>query len=189
MATKTKVRPKTKVVAKQAPDEQVVEESTAQKSDNNGGTVTKVFETKVDINGVEKYKCQYCGKWVTTETSIENEAGHYCEQLRERGLDTLTLAEIKASKTVAELEGGEQAWVKTAVLHRLCNKHDIPVSRMVKAFGGDRGIESVARPEFQFVYCGRARYVRAWCATKEGLDFLKGYNPRKKDAITEALTG
>jgi len=177
MATKTKVQPKKKA------------EVAAQESDNNNGAVpTKVFETKVDIDGVTKYKCQYCGKWITADTSIEHEAGSYCENLRERGLDSMTLAEIKASKTVAELEGGESEWVKTAVLHKLCNKHDIPISRMVKAFGGDRGIEPAARPEFEFVYSGRARYVRAWCATKEGLDFLKGFNPRKKDAITEALS-
>ena len=181
MATKTKVAPKVKA-------QPAEEKATAQKSDNNGGTVTKVFQTKVDVNGTEKYKCQYCGKWITADTSIEHEAGSYCDNLRERGMDSMTLAEIKASKTVAELEGGESEWVKTAVLHKLCNKHDIPVSRMVKAFGNDRGIDPVARPEFTFVYCGRARYVRAWCATAEGLAFLKGWNPREKDAITEALT-
>jgi len=139
------------------------------------GTVTgKPVEIK-SKDGKTLYKCQYCGKYVNAEDSIENEAGSYCEHLREEGYDEVALAKVRSGKTVDKVpvdENGKE-WVKIAVVHRLCDKHNIPISRLVKAFGGDRGLDPVLHPAFAFVYVGRARYISPWCATTEGLAFLK----------------
>lgn len=127
-------------------------------------------------DGTKRYKCQYCGKWIKFETWEEFEAGDYCHQLRdERGFDETTLAELRASMSADEVpvtsDGRE--YIKVATLHRKLQREGIPVSRMVKAFGGDRTVDGPMHPKFQPVYVGRARYLHPDCGDKWGLDYLR----------------
>jgi len=136
---------------------------------------TVEIQTTVTLpDGTVKYKCQYCGKWITKDDNIEQESGDYCRHLRENGLDTPELMGIRRDKTVTEVPSDEFGeFMKTANLHRVCVKNEIPVSAMVRAFGGDRGLSQPLHPKFQYVYVGRARYVSSWCGTAEGLNFLR----------------
>lgn len=123
-----------------------------------------------------KVKCQYCGKFISNDDSIEHEAGGYCHSLREQGWDSVRLTEHRASMTVSEVpttKAGEP-WIKVAALDRKLKKMGVPISRMVRAMGGDRSIDPPLHPKFKPVYVGRARYLDPWCASAEGIEFLKG---------------
>jgi hypothetical protein len=127
-------------------------------------------------DGVKKYKCQYCGKWIKFDSWEEFEAGDYCHQLREeKGFTDATLAEHRASMSADEVpvtsDGRE--YIKVASLDRMLKQKGIPVSRMVKAFGGDRTIDGPMHPKFQPVYVGRARYLHPDCGEQWGLDYLQ----------------
>jgi hypothetical protein len=142
-------------------------------------------------DGKTQYKCEYCGKWLSNEAAVEAEHGDHCQRLREAGYNDEKLADIRAKRTVAEIpivENGSfkgKPWIKTSVLHKILNNEGIPVARMVSAMGGDRGIEPASRTEFQFVYCGRARWVHPWAASPDGLNYLREY--RKEGATEKAL--
>lgn len=151
--------------------------------------VSEPIQTIVKVNGVEKYKCQHCGKWITREEAVEEEQGDYCKHLREDlGYTTMTLAEHRRKMTVDSVPDG---WVKVASLHNICERENVPVSAMVRAFGGDRCLLPPLHPKFQIVYCGNARWLDPWCASKEGLDFLRSLKlaaPKKvEDALAETL--
>lgn len=127
-------------------------------------------------DGVKRYKCQYCGKWIKFDTWEEFEAGDYCHQLREeRGFDEVSLAELRASMTVEEVPTSKDGreYIKVAVLGMVCRREGIPVSRLVKAFGKDRSIDGPMHAKFQVYYVGRARYVHPDCGEKWGLDFMR----------------
>ena len=141
--------------------------------------------TKTDADGNTKYKCQYCGKCLSREESLENESGDYCHHLREQGMDTSYLKEHRQRLTVADVPEG---YIKLASLDRICKKEGIPISRMVRAIGGDRALSEPIREEFRPIYVGNARYVDGWCASEEGLDFLRnlsGGSPRKAKKAAE----
>lgn len=136
-------------------------------------------------DGVKKYKCQYCGKWIKAESWEEFLAGDYCHQLRdERGFTDASLAEHRASMSADEIpvtkDGRE--WIKVATLNRICRREGIPVSRMVKAFGKDRSIDGPMHPKFQVVYVGRARYLHPDCGEKWGLDYMRGIAGRSSNS-------
>jgi hypothetical protein len=87
-------------------------------------------------------------------------------------VDEWTEEEVTARK--AELTRTEvpEGWVKLAEVSAKCRVEGIPVSKFVRAFGGDRGMLPVADPVFEFVYVGRTRYVPAEALTK-GIELLK----------------
>lgn len=131
---------------------------------------------KTDADGVKRYKCQYCGKWIKAESFEEFMAGDYCHNLRdERGFTDETLLEHRQSMSADEVPDSEDGrpYIKVAVLGIIVRKEGIPVSRLVKAFGKDRCIDGAMHPKFQPVYVGRARYVHPDCGEKWGLDFMR----------------
>jgi len=137
-------------------------------------------------DGTVKYKCQYCGKWILKDENIELESGDYCRHLRESGYDDTALAVLRAERTVAEPPEG---WIKTALFKGICRKNSIPISAVVRSFGGDRGLSEPLHPKFRFIYCGKARYVDGWCATKEGLNFLRSVSRSPSSmAVENAMT-
>ena len=163
----------------------------------NSKTETKVGDRAEErktivtgTDGVKRYKCQYCGKWIKFETWEEFEAGDYCHQLRdEKGWDEVSLKAHRASmssENVPVAEDGRE-YVKVAVLGRICTREGIPVSRLVKAFGRDRTIDGAMHPKFQPVYVGRARYVHPDCAEKWGLDFMRGIKGGSKNGVASEL--
>ena len=130
----------------------------------------------------EFVKCQHCGKKVTREEAVELESGSYCQHLRDAGYTTESLAAHRASLTVEEIPDG---WIKVAALHKKLQKEGIPVARMVRAFGGDRALDGPLHPKFKVVYVGRARYLDPWCASSEGLEYLRGLGSTKAVPTTD----
>jgi len=151
--------------------------------------VATPIQTVVKINGEEKYKCQHCGKWINREEAVAEEQGDYCKHLREDlGFTTVTLAEHRRTMTVANPPDG---WIKVASLHKICVREGIPVSAMVRAFGGDRAIDPPLHPKFKVTYSGNSRWLDPWCASPDGLNFLRSLKlaaPKKvEDALVNTL--
>lgn len=138
-------------------------------------------------------KCLFCGKWISSESALENLAGHRCEDLQEQGWTKESLFELRQSKTVDEIPETEDGrpWIKVAALHKKLVREGIPVARMVKAMGGDRGVDEVLHDKFNFVYVGRARFLHPDCAGEWGLQFLRSMAGRSsgngKDELAKEL--
>lgn len=83
-----------------------------------------------------------------------------------------------------EIESGE--WVKLAVVSALCKENGVPVSRLVKATGGDRAMYPALSEHFQVRWHGRTRYLPN--SATEQMDFLRNLNPtpRKKAEAEQA---
>ena len=136
----------------------------------------EVRTVKVMEDGTKRYKCRYCGKFIKGETWEDAMAGDYCHQLREeRGFDDASLAEHRKSMSADEVPTSKDGreYIKVAVLGNICRREGIPVSRLVKAFGGDRSIDGAMHDKFTPWYVGRARYVHPDCAEEWGLNFMR----------------
>lgn len=132
----------------------------------------KAKNIKASGGTLEVTKCQWCGKFLVRDTSLEHEAGDRCYDLHvNRGLTTVDLQGQRKTQTLPEVPEG---WVKTSVIHKMLEKRGIPVSRMVKAFGGDRGDGPLLDPRWEFHFIGNARYVDGWCASEESFKMLMG---------------
>jgi hypothetical protein len=141
-----------------------------------------VVEEKAKKAPKPKYEgpaCSVCGKPLTDPESVKAGIGPLC---RAKGwtkeMWQAKMAELK-SDTVPE------GFVKLSEVADLCRKENIPVSRLVRAVGGDRGMEEPAHPKFKVMYVGRARYLDPWVVTEEGLNLMRDPNlgkpaPEKK---------
>ena len=85
--------------------------------------------------------------------------------------DEWTEEQVKARRAELTVEEAPPGWVKVADVSNACREAGIPVSKFVRAFGGDRGMKPPADPLFAFVYVGRTRYVSGTVLTK-GLKML-----------------
>jgi hypothetical protein len=132
----------------------------------------------------EAVKCVHCGKLLVKDSSRDDEQGDYCSHLHE----TYTSADLKAHRASLSADVVPAGWIKVAALHKLLVKLDIPVSRMVNAFGRDRGLSAPLHPKFAPLYVGNARWLDPWCASKEGLDFLRNLGTVHPDPIRKAAT-
>lgn len=97
------------------------------------------------------------------------------------------VAARKAELTVAEVPTDEHgAWVKMSEVHTAFNVAGIPVSRLVRATGGDRGMGEPVAPLWKIVYVGRDRYLSAGTLTQGIEEMQKNPNlastPRKPKA-------
>jgi hypothetical protein len=120
-------------------------------------------------------KCTICGKLLTNAASIGNAQGHKCAQLQ-ANYTAKQLATHKARYTLPNVPNG---YVKTAIMHQRINAAKanglaVTVSAMVKAFGGDRGLGTLANPICRFYYVtgNKARYIHGWFASPQGLQAL-----------------
>ena len=102
--------------------------------------------------------------------------------------DEWTEEEVKAQRAKLTVEEVPEGWVKVAEVSEACRENGIAVSKFVRAFGGDRGMNKPATPLFKFVYVGRTRYVSGAVLT-EGLELLADSEflktTRKKKAKAE----
>jgi hypothetical protein len=89
------------------------------------------------------------------------------------------VAARKAALTVAEIPTG---WVKVSEVGTAARTAGIPVSKLVRAFGGDRGMLEPTHQLFKFVYVGRTRYVSGQAMT-EGIALLKDPNFMKTTRV------
>jgi len=144
--------------------------------------------------GTVRQKCKYCGKWLSRdEDTPEDELrGDVCKAIHEeRGLDGKALLEHRRSQSVAEIpvvESGPfkgQKWLKLATFKIILPKAGIPVSRIVDAIGKDRSLDGPVDPRFRVVYVGRPRYIHPWCASSEGLEFLRNLKVGKSLPLVE----
>jgi hypothetical protein len=110
--------------------------------------------------------CSVCGKPLTDPESVKAGIGPLC---RQKGWTKEKVAEKMATlKRDAVPEG----WLKLADVDKQLRLKGIPVARMVRAIGGDRGMHDPISPEFQVIYVGRARYLAPFILTPEGLNIL-----------------
>ena len=82
-----------------------------------------------------------------------------------------------------------KSWIKISDLHLVCVMHEVPVSKMVKAIGGDRGMNPPLDPLFEVKYLGKTRYIHPDAQTK-GIELLKDPNfaptirkPREPESV------
>lgn len=106
--------------------------------------------------------------------------------------DNWTEEQVKARRAELTVEEAPEGWVKVSEVALACREKKVPISKLVRAFGGDRGMNPVAAQIFQFVYVGRTRYMAGEVLT-QGLTMLA--NPeflktvRKKKAKKETAEG
>lgn len=136
----------------------------------------KIAKIQAEGGAAELVKCLRCGKTLVRDTSIEREEGDLCSHLYdELGHTQESLREIRAKATVQAVP---EHMIKIAALHRICVSKGIPVSRMVVAIGGDRGLNAPADKRLKPIYVGNARYVSDWAATAEGLALIASIGGR-----------
>ena len=108
--------------------------------------------------------------------------------------DDWTEEQVKARRAELTREEAPEGYVKVSEVDAACRAAGIPVSKLVRAFGGDRGMSAPAHPLFAFVYVGRTRYLPGNVLT-EGLEmlanpeFLKTVRKRKPKAEVAEGTG
>ena len=110
--------------------------------------------------------CSVCGKPLTDPKSVETGIGPLC---RAKGWTKETVAAKMALLIRKEVPAG---WVKLADVSKMCEASTVPVARLVRAVGGDRGMEMPANEKWQVVYVGRTRYLDPFCITPEAMVFL-----------------
>jgi hypothetical protein len=120
----------------------------------------------VEVTKIEGPRCLVCNKPLTDPESIAQGVGPLC---RAKGWTK----EVVAAK-MAELKKTEvpEGWIKLAAVADRLRTENIPVSRLVRAVGGDRGMEDPISPAFQVIYVGRARYLSPEVISPEGLTIL-----------------
>jgi hypothetical protein len=148
-------------------------------------------------------KCANCGKVLTNSVSITNAQGHKCLAIT----GNFTAAQLQAHKAHKTLPSVPVGYIKTALLHKKVQAAKnaglaVSISKMVSAFGGDRGISPQGTPtkpihvvyNFWYVQGHKARYIHAWCGTQAGLQALASGNftsapspPANKTAMLKAL--
>jgi hypothetical protein len=126
----------------------------------------EVKEKKV----VKKYEgpaCSVCGKPLTDPESIKAGIGPLC---RAAGWTKETVA---AKMATLKRDAIPEGWVKLADVAAKCRAEGIPVTRLVRAVGGDRGMAEPASPIFSVIYVGRSRYLDPRVMKEEGLNLMR----------------
>jgi len=128
-------------------------------------------KSKSTSPSVERIVCKVCGKTLTRDQSIKAVIGHRCDSLLAAGFDAVKLAAHYAQVTGAIPEG----YVKLSDLDKKVKREKghvpgLTISKMVKAIGRDRALESALHPIARPVYdVRRHRWVNGWLMTKAGL--------------------
>lgn len=86
--------------------------------------------------------------------------------------DSWTEEQVKARRAELTVEEVPTGWVKVSEVADACRENGVAISKMVRAFGGDRGMNPPAAPVFKFVYVGRTRYMSPKVLT-QGMKMLK----------------
>ena len=97
--------------------------------------------------------CSVCGKPLTDPESVRLGIGPLC---RAKGW---TKEKVAAKMATLKRDVIPAGWIKLSDVAKKLRSEDIPVARMVRAVGGDRGMEDPINATFQVIYVGRARYL------------------------------
>lgn len=111
--------------------------------------------------------CLVCNKPLTDPESIALGVGPLC---RAKGW---TKEAVAAKMAELKQEKVPEGWIKLAEVANLCRAEDIPVSRLVRAIGGDRAMEDPIDPIFQVIYVGRSRYLSPEAVGEKGLAIMR----------------
>jgi hypothetical protein len=111
-------------------------------------------------------KCAYCGK-----TLINGTCGKLCAMRIDKGETPETR---KIALKNLQLAQPPANWCKIAQIGRLCENANIPVSRLVRSFGGDtpNGTYNATPAIMGVIYVGKTRYCNPFWATKTGLQVI-----------------
>lgn len=93
------------------------------------------------------------------EAKVAETAGKEKAKRRTYRNDDWTEEQVAAKKAELTVEAAPEGWIKLSEASDAMRANGIPVSKFVRAFGGDRGMNPPISPEFKFVYVGRTRYV------------------------------
>jgi hypothetical protein len=129
--------------------------------------IVKEKKAKVTKPKYDGPSCSVCNKPLTDPESIKHGIGPLC---RANGWTKEKVAEKMATLKKEEVPAD---WVKLAEVDKACRLNKIPVARMVRAIGGDRGMSDPVTKEWQVIYVGRSRYLSAWCLSEAGLNVLR----------------
>jgi hypothetical protein len=105
--------------------------------------------------------------------------------------DEWTEEEVAARRQELTLEEAPEDWLKIQEVDEIFRAEGIATSRLVRAIGGDRGMNPPINDHFQVRYVGRQRYLPPTSVT-EGLALLKSdanvaSTPRKPRAKKEKV--
>ncbi|HKZ42953.1 MAG TPA: DUF6011 domain-containing protein [Candidatus Hodarchaeales archaeon] len=128
--------------------------------------VAEAAPKKVAKPKYEGPACSVCGKPLTDPESVKLGIGPLC---RAMGWTKETIA---AKMTQLKRDTVPEGWVKLADVDKRCRLEGIPVARLVRAIGGDRGMKEPINENFAVIYVGRARYMSPYVLTPEGLNLL-----------------
>lgn len=145
--------------------------------------VTK--EEKVKKAPKPKYEgpvCGVCNKPLTDPESIKAGIGPLC---RQKGW---TKEKIQERMVLLKKEEVPAGWRKLSELADQLRLKGIPVARMVRAVGGDRGMDDPIDIRFMPAYVGRARYLDPWCFGTEAENLLSDRNLGKPAPEKKAKT-
>lgn len=115
--------------------------------------------------------CSVCGKPLTDPESVKQGIGPQC---RANGWTQEAVTARLGELTRTEVPEG---WIKLADVHRALVVAQIPVARMVRAVGGDRGMKPALSPMYSPIYVGRTRYLPPESISPEGFAFLQSLTP------------
>jgi hypothetical protein len=148
-------------------------------------------EAKPKKEAKKKYEgpsCSVCNKPLTDPESIKAGIGPLC---RAKGW---TKEAVAAKMATLKKDTVPEGWIKLSEVANVCRSKGIAVARLVRAVGGDRGMEEPAHPMFQVIYVGRARYLDPRVISEEGLNILNDKYlgktpPEKKPREKKATDG
>lgn len=141
--------------------EQMAEQVTKTTKRTKKGKIAKADYDRI-VNGVGQSKCPACGKWVN---GTKGSAGKLC-MAHQSGLiktHVITLDKVPAN------------YVKIAAVHTACASREIPISRLILAFGKDKVTQRPLSP-ITYPICvtgDRNRYISDWTLKAEGLNAIK----------------
>ena len=124
---------------------------------DNSKAVEKAVENAVEESTPKKE---------STRRQFRNDA--WTEELVAEQYKKLQVTEIPVTED-------KRPWVQLTELDDTCKIHGVSISKMVKAIGGDRGMNPPLDPLFQVVYLGKRRFVHPDTMTL-GLEKLKDPN-------------
>jgi hypothetical protein len=121
--------------------------------------------------------CRICGKPLTNAESVASGIGPICD-----GKDPKVIAQRMEELSQDAIP---QDYVPLSRLVQAANERDIATSRVVRAFGGDRGLEDPIDPVFALVYVQGRRYVHKDALLVKNLTLIANL-PRRNAASTNS---
>ncbi len=102
-------------------------------------------------------------------------------ELVSKGFTKEDATEVRKTNQLTEEEVASGEWIKVSELDKICRQNSIPISRMVRAMGGDRAMLEPLDERFAVKWQGGKRYVSKEAASPEALQFLVDLAPARRE--------